>query len=141
MLNEKQRLRLKEIAVPVLEWLDNGAPHRFEDHKDVGFNMNYMRVSEEPDYKQHVCGTTMCIAGALVEFNKDKFSKITDKSGYDAEDMVHDYVAGFHTSSLYYLFYPDSPELDYDTIKPEMAARQLRRTIEFGESAWDEEVG
>lgn len=137
MINKEEQLaEFSKLAEPVLEWLKAGAPH-VNDH---GFNMGwiYRDGGNNDDFADHSCGTAMCIAGAIVEFNKFKNNERLSKTG-----LVELLTDEFSSLALGRLFYPsvegiDTGDLDYFHIKPDVAAVVLEHFMKTGEVTWNE---
>lgn len=124
---------LEKLFAPVLEWLDQGAPHV----GDRGFNMQFFESHPEDavDYAGHECGTAMCIAGAIKQFNPAAFSadrdleSISRALGPWASRMFYgeNFVAGdwsFKSVAL-------------DKITPKMAADTIRGFLATGNVIWE----
>lgn len=136
MTKENQLAEFNRLAAPVLEWLKAGAPHATETPRpDIGFNMETVRAPGF-DYDGNYCGTVMCIAGAIAEFNG------LDGPGYE-DDIMRQLIRKFdNLNDLNDLFYPgwssSNFDMRYTDIKPEDAAIVLEHFMKTGKSTWVE---
>lgn len=129
----KQLEEFTKLAEPVLEWLKAGANHVQIDEHSVGFNMGHVAWDGGCDYNRHDCGTAMCIAGAVDQFNNLGYH-------FNADTSI---INRFHhiRGELQELFYPHSEEDDdtsfaWDSIKPDVAAVVLEHFMKTGEVTW-----
>lgn len=126
-----------ELFLPVLEWLEAGAPHKNEH--GLVFNMESFFYSEGEAWDKEHCGTACCIAGAVNQFNKlnvDNYS--ADAACYEIGELI-----GMTKKQVDNLFLGHTPAgLTYplDAIPPQLAASVLRTFIETGYAPWPEEL-
>ncbi len=121
-----------DAFTPVLRWLDADAPH-----DDTGFNMGWVRMTDQCDYSGTPCGAVMCIAGALQEFNDwgnmsltetAEWAGMTYKQGRalflaeGEDDDVGSLLPQFHEG--------------FDSITPAEAAATIRRMLKTGKVVW-----
>ena len=130
-ITEQGRKSLEGVAA----WLEAGAPH-IEDKGIDGFEIT-SGVEALGD-----CGTTCCIAGAVVQFNDPRFLEEGDARNwtsvyYDAidvlgiseEDAVALFLAGGRGMS-------DDQEQFAETVTPVLAAKVIRNYLATGEVDW-----
>lgn len=116
------------LLAPVKEWLESGAHH--EKRKGLGFNMNFVSSEKEPDYDNNMCGTAMCIGGAITQFNKIKGRGYTD-------DLIK-LQEKFETiqTRIYDLFYPYAANADFGKITPTMALKAIENFEKHCDPLW-----
>lgn len=118
----------RELFTPVLAWLDAGGR---------GLNMAYFQSEDEEDFEGHPCGTVMCIAGALTEFNN------IETPG----PLTLGRSIGMTTTQVCGLFFAQSEPGTYmgsavehicsfNEITPAMAAKAIRSMLETGKVQW-----
>lgn len=126
-----------ERIKPTLEWLDAGAPHGTEDR---GFNMEtFIDYADEDhpveDWAFNTCGTTCCIAGHVVLFNKVPTNcRRPDGTFIDTMQAAADYL-GLDQNEAEGLFF-GVPFVALSEITPAQAAQVIRHAIETGTIDW-----
>lgn len=124
---------------PVLAWLDAGAPHT----AGKGFNMNqfWLAAGGMSDFNNSPCGTAMCIAGAIADFNG--LSGLID----DGDPLEVGRHIGLTEEQSYILFFAGNHscgdllrETDFKHLTPAMAAHAIRTLIATGTPEWDESL-
>lgn len=126
----------KAIA-PVREWLVQGAPHT---EAGEGFSMSHYYSEALEDYQGHACGTAMCIAGAMKQFNPEMFPGSVGLAGqYDAEKFLG--MTPAQVDQLFHGYNADgSPYLELRTISPAMAVDAIDQMLSTGEVNWRTDV-
>ena len=127
-----------ELFTPVLAWLEAGARHQKGAGK--GFNMNYFSNETGRDYKDDSCGTAMCIAGAVAQFNDIPTGSIY---GSACAEEIGRHI-GMTREQINQLFFArageqecgDMTDCHLRDITPKQAARTLRHFIATKEVVW-----
>lgn len=133
-LTTEGRNALEQIA----EWLEAGAPHVDHEGRTVDhFNMEYPVSKDGPE-----CGTTCCIAGALVQFNglddRDLLEATGNIAWYTVKRLAVDFL-DIGPATATELFEPwvyfDGADDSFND--PKRAAKVLRHYLETGRVDWD----
>lgn len=128
-ITENGRKALLEIA----DWLEAGTPHVDRDGRQVDFFSMEYPVSKEP-----ACGTTCCIAGAVVQFNALGDLENGQLSWLPTKRLASGFL-GMDNKEATDLFEPwCSFQGDDDSFNnPIRAAKVVRHYLETGIVDWD----
>lgn len=123
----------EEWFKPVLDWLDAGARHT-----NYGFNMDYTHKTGGYDYTGTPCGTAMCIAGAIAQFNGLNTRLLPEEVAEVIDISEQDGARLFYASNDDYYGVADMlPEgTKFEKITPQWAARVIRHYLATGEVDW-----
>lgn len=131
---------LAALFEPVLEWLDKGGDEQY------GFNMSQfyqgegMGSTKNPDHDGNICGTTLCIAGAVGSFNEHMDFSGTQAHGQEGAILERALFANDALVANYGMSEEDNYKLFFNTksdTKPSHAAAVIRHWIETGEVDWE----
>ncbi|MNC38714.1 hypothetical protein D3C75_873360 [compost metagenome] len=138
-ISDAGRARLEKV----LQWLDEGAPEApvvtltgSELPPVVAFDMSNGVAAKRADPR---CGTVCCIAGAVCQFNQPYNLRHRTTASYWAVDGVHDRakgLLGISAEDADGMFTPDSDEVQWSSITPEVAANMLRAYLASGVIDW-----
>lgn len=159
-----------EALTPVLEWLEKGGHHVSDDGRVLAFDMSnfkddyYPPEDEWGDVKS--CGTSCCIAGAVVQFNKHLFTEdqinfldaevhynsilaVAEKIGmsrgtaaklfYASDSDVSTYakfVNGMDVGNMIFREGRDQPVRSLFNLRPEHAVKTLKGYLKTGRVKW-----
>ena len=150
---KEQHAEFCELLAPVRQWLDEGALHVYDE---TGFNMGVvfsrdpkigpkeMPLAQGPrDYAGNECGSVMCIAGAIGQFNNlDVALRVLEDGSYsedrDARDADEILSAMFPAieGRIENLFYPGL-DVSYYEITRAQAIRAIDNFVATGDPDWE----
>lgn len=122
--------RLEEVAL----WLEQDS-----EYKGVsGFDM------EDWVDVETACGTTCCIGGAIIEFNREAAQKIRqrllDGNLFDNEETIAAELAGLNEFTAHSLFFPFGILGGWQATR-EQGAKVIRHLLATGEVDWAKAIG
>ena len=135
----KTNQKIQETLRPVLDWLENGAPH-IKSTKNKNIKITFDMNSFENDEGE--CGTACCIAGAAYQFSSDMRKELP---GVDTRDACNSCYSvgqwlGLSEEDSKELFLPSGLYVHYGDISAAQAAETLRHFLDTGEIVWDQSL-
>jgi hypothetical protein len=134
--------KAKERLEAIASWLEAGAPEK------AGVRFDMRRVYCEAGILLRSgtwCGSTVCMAGAAVQFfgtkkQRENMMRFAEWEPWKVGEQARG-LLGLSTKKANQLFFPDtegSEEVDLEEIDASWAARCLRRFIDAGVVSWNE---